>query len=90
MDKIYQNFNDTNVRSYVVYGKTADHKLYVNSVYETEAAKAEVIDAFEKGMLIIVDGSNKLVPVAMTASKLVTVSVSTSTVSGTEWNIPSK
>ena len=90
MDKIYQNFNDTNVRSYVVYGKTADHKLDVNSVYETEAAKAEVIDAFEKGMLIIVDGSNKLVPVAMTASKLVTVSVSTSTVSGTEWNIPSK
>ena len=90
MDKIYQNFNDTNVRSYVVYGKTADHKLYVNSGYETEAAKAEVIDAFEKGMLIIVDGSNKLVPVAMTASKLVTVSVSTSTVSGTEWNIPSK
>lgn len=90
MDKIYQNFNDTNVRSYVVYGKTADHKLYVNSEYKTEAAKAEVIDAFEKGMLIIVDGSNKLVPVAMTASKLVTVSISTSTVSGTEWNIPSK
>ena len=90
MEKIYQNFNDTNIRSYVVYGKTADHKLYIDNACKTEAVKAEVIDAFEKGMLIIVEGSNKLVPVAMTATKFVTVSVSASTVSGTEWAIPTK
>ena len=88
MNKIYQNFKDTNVRSYVVFGKTADHKLYIDEACKTEAVKAEVIDAFEKGMLTIVEGSNKLVPVAMTATKLVTVSVSTSAVSGTEWTIP--
>ena len=90
MEKIYQNFCDTNVCSYVVYGKTSDHKLYVDEACKTEAVKSEVIDAFEKGMLIIVEGSNKLVPVAMTATKFVTVSVSASTVSGTEWNIPTK
>lgn len=88
MDKIYQNFNDANIRSYIVYGKTSDHKLYIDSACKTEAVKDEVIDAFEKGMLIIVEGNNKFVPVAMTATKLVTVTVSTSAVAGTEWNIP--
>ena len=55
MDKIFDDAIDDHVRAYVVYGKTADKKLYVDKEMKTtQATKAEVEDAFKKGALLIV------------------------------------
>lgn len=93
MNKTYEQAKDLHVRAVTVYGKTADKKLYWNlsdSTYSEEVKQAELEDLFGKGLLIIDDGTNKLVPVSITANKVVTLSVTTAsggsdTVSPVTW-----
>ena len=65
MNVIMEHANDLHVRTYVVYGKAADHKLYYEEDYKTQVTKADAENAFTKGMLQIVDTTTTLVPVAM-------------------------
>lgn len=84
MTKVFEDTNDLHVRSLIFYGKTADHKLYRESTYKTQITSDELADAFKKGMVLVFDGTNYLVPVAFTAAKVITMSGTTS-VTGTEW-----
>lgn len=87
MNPIYEDAVDSNVRAYVVYGKTADKKLYLEADFKTQATKAEVEDAFKKGMLLVIDGSTTLKPVAMTGTTVKTVTEASSTVSLVSWTV---
>lgn len=78
MNKTYEHANDLHVRAVTVYGKTADKKLYWNlsdTTYSEQVKQAELEELFGKGLLIIDDGTNKLIPVSITANKAVTLSV---------------
>ena len=85
MDKIYAGFNDVHVRNYVVYGKSADKKLYYEPTYKTQVTKSDLVDAFDKGALVIVDGSSKLVPVVLTGNTVKTIGESSSALAFTTW-----
>lgn len=73
MNKIFEQAKDLHVRNYVVYGKTGDKKLYYDAAYKTQVTQADLEDAFTKGALLVVDGANKLVPVALAANTVKTV-----------------
>ena len=60
MNKIYEHSKDVHVKNYVVYGKTGDKKLYYEPEYKTQVSKADMEDAFLKGLLLIDDGTNNL------------------------------
>ena len=57
----------------MVYGKTADHKLYADKALKETVTAAEIEDSFKKGRLVIVEGANFLVPVAFGTAGIVTV-----------------
>lgn len=63
MKPIYNDAKDLQVRKLVVYGKAADHKLYIDSAYTKLAAEADIVDAFDKGMLLIVEATGSSLPV---------------------------
>ena len=93
MDRVYESpmtdvregAEDIHVRKYVAYGKVADHKLYLESDYKTQISKADAEYAFSRGMLMIIDGSNTLMPVSMTGAKVVTVGGTASAATLVEW-----
>lgn len=85
MKKIFDDAKDKNVSNYVVYGKSADSKLYEESTYTTQCKQVDIEDAFRKGHLIVMNGNVALVPVALSANKVTTVVVSSGSVAGTEW-----
>lgn len=89
MEKIYEALNDVHVRKYVVYGKTADKKLYYESTFTTQVTKADMTELFEKGLLLIDDGTKKLVPVSMTGSTVTTVIAGSSAVESVTWSASS-
>lgn len=70
---------------YVVYGKTGDHKLYLEDEYKTQVKQADVEFAFRRNALIIFDGTNYFVPVSMAANKVSTVGGSTTAATLVEW-----
>lgn len=73
MEKKFEQAKDLHVRNYVVYGKAADKKLYYDAAYTKQVSKADLEDAFNKGALLIVDGSNKLVPVVLVGNAVKTI-----------------
>lgn len=73
MKTIYNDAKDLQVRKLVVYGKAADHKLYVDSAYKNLAAEADVVDAFDKGMLLIVEATGSSIPVFRTEGTVYTI-----------------
>lgn len=83
-DKHYESYGDQHVRSVVAYGKAADHKLYVDAKYTVKFLKADMVDAFQKGMLLVNDGTSLLRPVKLNGAKATTVEGTTSA-TGTEW-----
>ena len=82
MKPIYNDAKDLQVRKFVVYGKAADHKLYLDSAYKKLAAEADIVDAFDKGMLLIVEATGSSVPVFRTEGTVYTVG--TKSISSTE------
>lgn len=72
------NSEEKYLRSVVVYGKVADHKLYKTlsgSTYSDQLSKAELEDLFIKGLIIIDDGTNKLIPVELASNKVKTLAM---------------
>lgn len=89
MKKIYEHLDDVHVKSYIAYGKAADKKLYYEPEYTTQVSKADMEDAFLKGLLLIDDGANKLTPVAMTGATVTTVKAGSSAVESVTWSAAS-
>lgn len=83
--KVYQDACDKYVTSNVFYGKTADHKVYVDAAYTTQAAEAVVLDAFLKGVLVLKVGDAYYKPVKVAANKITTAELVSSTATITEW-----
>jgi len=75
--KIYEQAKDLHVRKTVVYGNTTNNKVYVDAEKTTEALKADLVELFEKGMLLVSAGTDKLAPVAITGNSLVCVNYAT-------------
>jgi hypothetical protein len=73
LNKLYEQGNDLHVANYMVYGKTADHKLYADAAFKKTVTEVEIKDAFQKGRLIIIEGANYLLPVAFGTTGVVTV-----------------
>lgn len=73
LNKLYEQGKDLHVVTYMVYGKTADHKLYADKALKETVTAAEIEDSFKKGRLVIVEGANFLVPVAFGTAGIVTV-----------------
>lgn len=65
MKPIYENASDLHVRSNLVYAKAADKKLYYEAAYTNQVTKADLVDAFTKGTLLIVSGDNYLKPIEL-------------------------
>ena len=56
MFKKYIDAKDKNVAARIVYAKAADHKLYLEPEFETQASEVDVVDAFLAGVLVVADG----------------------------------
>ena len=87
MKTIYENSKDQHIRKLVVYGKTADKKLYYESDFKTQVTQADAEDAFKKGMLLIMDTTTMLIPVSMSSTTIKTVAEASSSVSLTSWTV---
>lgn len=89
MKKVDQKAADKNVESYIVYGKTADSKLYYEAEYTTQVSQEDLQAAFTKGMLLIHTISGTTVtyfrPVSVSDNKAVTIAKSSSSAVPTEW-----
>ena len=66
LNKFYEQGKDLHVANYIVYGKTADHKLYADKALKETVTEAEIKEAFTKGRLLIVEGTNSFAPIAYT------------------------
>lgn len=86
---VMMNSEDDMVKARIVYGKAADHKLYLDSEYENQVLLADMADAFKKGMLLIQTADELLVPIAMEDNIVKTIAVTGSagslTVAVVEW-----
>lgn len=85
MIKVSEIYDDQHIRTVILYGKTADHKLYADEKYTVKLAADFIESAFKKGMLLVSDGTSMLRPVKFAAGKVVTVD-GTTAVTGTEWS----
>lgn len=85
MIKVSEIYDDQHIRTVILYGKTADHKLYADEKYTVKVAADFIESAFTKGMLLVSDGTSMLRPVKFAAGKVVTVD-GTTAVTGTEWS----
>lgn len=75
MNKIFEQSKDLHVANYVVYGKAADKKLYVDAAFTTQADEADVADAFAKGRLLVVLGDAHHAPVIVEDEKVTVITV---------------
>lgn len=85
MIKVSEIYDDQHIRTVILYGKTADHKLYADEKYAVNVAADFIESAFKNGMLLVSDGTSMLRPVKFAAGKVVTVD-GTTAVTGTEWS----
>lgn len=87
MEKIFQTANEKNVKSFVVYGKSADSKLYYEPEFKTQVTELDMFTAFTKGMLVVKAGDAYLAPLAVNANKVTTADMSGSpaAITGTQW-----
>lgn len=88
MNKIFDDAIDNHVRAYVVYGNAEDKQLYVDAeMSATQATQAEVEDAFKKGALLIVSGSEYLKAVSMSGTTVKTIAMGATAVELTSWTV---
>lgn len=73
MKPIYENASDLHVRSNLVYAKAADKKLYYEAAYTNQVTKADLVDAFTKGTLLIVSGDDYLKPIELAGNVVKTI-----------------
>lgn len=82
MKKVYDDANDKNVASYIVYGDSTDNKLYHESTgsTKTQVTEAELNDLFTKRRLIIVSGDVVYSPVKVEGNVATCINVSSDTI----------
>lgn len=85
MKRRYFDSKDLNIASYVVFGKADDGKLYTDAALTTQAAAAEVADAFVKNLLTVVVGDVVYKPVKLDGAKVTVINVESSVVTATEF-----
>ena len=68
--KVFQDASDKYVASNVFFGKTADHKIYVDAEFSAQAEEAVVLDAFLKGVLVLKVDTAYFKPVKVAANKV--------------------
>lgn len=61
MDKIYQDAKDKNVASVIIYKKSGQTKAYADADCTVQLTTAELKDAFMKGAVIKLDGTDGFV-----------------------------
>lgn len=86
MERIFDDANDKNVASYVVYGKASDSKLYDSTAEDAkQITQEELANLFAKGRLIVKVSTASYAVVKVAANKAYTVDLVSGTVSVTEW-----
>lgn len=70
MERFYEKANEQHVRGAVLYFKAADGILYYDSdtTEGQEVSKADLINLFNKGLVIVNDGSGFVRPTVLTVS----------------------
>lgn len=86
MEKIYQDAKDKYVTAVIVYGKTADSKIYVDADFSEQVGIDVVKDAFEKGVLMVKVGEAEFRPVKVAGVKVTVIDVVSAAVSATEFS----
>lgn len=87
MNKIYEQAKDLHVKNYVVYGKAADHKLYLEAAYTNQVDQADLEDMFAKGLVLIDLGTDGFaVPISIKGEKVTTVATVSNAVALVEWS----
>ena len=85
MEMIFQDAKDKYVTAVVVYGKTSDSKLYVDSDYSAQVEQAVVEDAFAKNVLLVKVGTASYRPVKVAANKVLVLDLASGAVAATEF-----
>ena len=87
MERVFDDANDKNVASYVVYGKASDSKLYDSTAEDAkQITQEELANFFAKGRLIVKVSTASYAVVKVAANKAYTVDLVSGTVSVTEWS----
>lgn len=87
MERVFDDANDKNVASYVVYGKASDSKLYDSTAEDAkQITQEELANLFAKGRLIVKVSTASYAVVKVAANKAYTVDLVSGTVSVTEWS----
>lgn len=58
MKMIFQDAKDKYVTAVVFYGNSSDDKLYEDAEFETQAKEEDVLEAFLKGNLVVMQGTD--------------------------------
>lgn len=86
---VFIDAKDKNVANFMVFGDSTDHKLYYSEgTTKVQVSKADLNDAFMKGMLIIcTDSTNGVfeVPVKVSANKAYTMGTVSTAIDFVEW-----
>lgn len=89
--RYFDDARDKNVANYVVYGKSADHKLYYDLTVTTpvQVTQADVEDAFAKGRLIIVTDDGMFAAINVVENVVLTAAMAgtlgSEVITGVEW-----
>lgn len=86
MEKIFQDAKDKYVTAVIVYGKTADSKIYVDADFSEQASIDVVKDAFDKGVLMVKVGDAEFRPVKVAGVKVTVIDVVSAAVSAIEFS----
>ena len=85
LEHIYIDGNDKYVGNYLVFGKAADSKLYVDEELTEQVSQADLNEAFTKGLLLIKVGNDFFKPVKVAANKAVVIDVVSGTATAKEF-----
>ena len=76
-EKIFEQAKDIHVKNYIVFGKSADGKLYYEAAYTNQVSLADAKDAFNKGILAINVSDAIYIPVFFASNKIYTIAAGT-------------
>ena len=83
---IYIDGNDKHVGKYVVFGKAADSKIYVDADFSEQVAAADALEAFKKGLLLVQVGTDVFEPVKVAGVKVTVLDVVSGSVTAKEFS----
>lgn len=86
---VYEEANDQHSRALLVYGKSADTKLYYDAAYTEQVTVDDAVKFFAMSSLVIDVGGVLYTPFSVnkTTNKVLTVTKSSTSLNGTEWAV---